>query len=69
MATCKHCGDEISGERKCEVCKGKPVLKDQCLVCHDEVAHGQIPKGSVHFCGSSHEGLTPRQKHGLTKTG
>lgn len=63
--TCKHCRDEISGQRKCETCKA--TLRDQCLCCHEEIAHGRIPLGSVHIVHSGHEGLTPRQGAKLGK--
>jgi hypothetical protein len=63
---CKHCDESISGEIRCEKCKRK--LRNQCLCCHNEVAHGKLPLVSVHFVHSGHEGLTPRQAAKLGKT-
>ena len=66
-AACKHCRDPINPEQKCDEC-GK-VMRDKCSGCHKELAHGKIPGGSVHIVGNTHHGLTPRQRHGLSRTG
>lgn len=53
MTTCKHCKEEIpEGEdvARCKTCKRD--LVDQCMECHDEIAHGLVVNQNIHVCGN-----------------
>lgn len=51
MTRCIHCGSEISGEAVCDNCQPPLPLLRVCIACHEELDHGVIPKGSIHFVG------------------
>ena len=65
MAECKHCGECIDNRDKCSFCGSTLVKVNQCCECHCELEHGitVIEPSSVHLCGNTHRGLTPRQRH------
>jgi len=47
---CKHCGDDAAN-RKCPVCKKE--IEQECIECHQEVAHGIIKNQNIHIVGGS----------------
>ena len=49
-AKCRHCECRIDPERECLTCGNK--LRDQCVACHEEVAHDVIRNMNIHIVGS-----------------
>ena len=58
---CKHCGDTLT-VWKCQRC-GCAVL-DECVECHDELTHGNIPNVTAGKDGVAQVWLSDKQYHG-----
>ncbi len=53
---CRHCKEVLSREQKeCSICDCVPT--DQCMTCHQEVAHDKIRVQNIHICGAAYSGL------------
>lgn len=63
---CPTCGDLTGFDCPVKGCKTHWMC---CRDCHDELAHGIVPRDTPIHTTSDHEGLTLRQRYGLGKTG
>ena len=53
-ATCKYCHDSID-PYTCDICEPN-TPQDECLSCHDELAHDVVENQNIHIIGR-HTGL------------